>query len=138
VGEVGWSTRDEINGIDGAADGSIDNFGWPSYEGPSRQRGYDGANLTICRDLYGQRSATKLPFFSYRHGTPVISGDDCATTNDSSTAGLGFAAAPPPRMTTPSPSQHSRKMRIGHVPAERPACPSDSLAITPETSAPWA
>ena len=28
------------------------NFGWPCYEGPSRQSGYDAANLNICENLY--------------------------------------------------------------------------------------
>ena len=71
------------------ADSAVDNFGWPCYEGPNRQGGYDGADLTICEDLYGQPAATQQPFFSYQHGTPVVSGDGCAT-GGSSTAGLAF------------------------------------------------
>ena len=89
VGDVGWSSREEINRVESPADGSVDNFGWPCHEGPNRQGGYDGADLTICEDLYGQPSATKQPFFSYQHGTPVVSGDNCST-GGSSTAGLAF------------------------------------------------
>ena len=29
------------------------NFGWPCYEGPGRQSGYEAANLSICANLYG-------------------------------------------------------------------------------------
>ena len=89
VGDVGWSSREEINRIQSPADSAVDNFGWPCYEGPNRQGGYDGADLTICEDLYGQPAATQQPFFSYQHGTPVVSGDGCAT-GGSSTAGLAF------------------------------------------------
>ncbi len=89
VGDVGWSSREEINRIQSPADSAVDNFGWPCYEGPNRQGGYDGADLTICEDLYGQPTATQQPFFSYQHGTPVVTGDGCAT-GGSSTAGLAF------------------------------------------------
>lgn len=89
VGDVGWSAREEIDRIDSAVDGSVDNFGWPCYEGTGRQSGYDGADLTICEQLYGQPSAAKQPFFSYQHGTPLVTGDNCAT-GGSSTSGLAF------------------------------------------------
>jgi glucose/arabinose dehydrogenase len=89
VGDVGWGSWEEINRIDNPIDGSVDNFGWPCYEGDGRQGGYDGANLTICEDLYGQPSATQQPHFTYSHGASVVSGDGCAT-GGSSTAGLAF------------------------------------------------
>ena len=31
---------------------AVQNFGWPCYEGVNRQAGYDGANLSICENLY--------------------------------------------------------------------------------------
>jgi glucose/arabinose dehydrogenase/PKD repeat protein len=89
VGDVGWSAWEEINRIGNPIDGSVDNFGWPCYEGDGRQGGYDGANLTICEDLYGQPTATRQPHFTYSHGASVIAGDNCAT-GGSSTAGLAF------------------------------------------------
>jgi glucose/arabinose dehydrogenase len=92
VGDVGWSAWEEINRIDSATDGSVDNFGWPCYEGNGRQGGYDGANLTICENLYAQPPqppATLQPFFTYSHGASVVSGDSCAT-GGSSISGLAF------------------------------------------------
>jgi PKD repeat protein len=90
VGDVGWGAWEEVNRIDNATDGSVDNFGWPCYEGDGRQGGYDGANLTICEDLYAQPAAARQPFFTYSHGASVVSGDNCATGNGSSTSGLAF------------------------------------------------
>ena len=51
VGDVGWNTWEEINRV---ADplGSVENFGWPCYEGVGRQAGYDGLNVDICETLY--------------------------------------------------------------------------------------
>jgi glucose/arabinose dehydrogenase len=89
VGDVGWNSWEEINRIDSSTDASVDNFGWPCYEGDGRQGGYDGANLTICEDLYGQPTTTRLPHFTYSHSASVIAGDNCAT-DGSSTAGLAF------------------------------------------------
>jgi glucose/arabinose dehydrogenase len=89
VGDVGWSAWEELNRIDNATDGSVDNFGWPCYEGNNRQGGYDGADLTLCENLYGQAGAVRQPFFTYSHGGSVITGDGCAT-GGSSTAGLAF------------------------------------------------
>ena len=51
VGDVGWNDWEEINRITSVA-APVENFGWPCYEGPSRQAGYDGANLNICESLY--------------------------------------------------------------------------------------
>jgi glucose/arabinose dehydrogenase/PKD repeat protein len=89
VGDVGWNSWEEIDRINSPTDGQVDNFGWPCYEGDGRQGGYDGANLTICEDLYGQASATRLPHFTYSHSGSVVSGDNCAT-DGSSTSGLAF------------------------------------------------
>ena len=38
-------------------DATVENFGWPCYEGVPRQPGYDGADLSICEGLYGSRPA---------------------------------------------------------------------------------
>ena len=90
VGDVGWNAWEELNRIGAAADTSVDNFGWPCYEGTARQPGYDGADLTICEDLYGSPAAATQPFFAYAHGTSVLSGDGCPVNNGSATAGLAF------------------------------------------------
>ena len=90
VGDVGWNAWEEIDRIGTAADTSVDNFGWPCYEGNGRQPGYDGADLTICEDLYGSPADATQPFFTYAHGTPVLSGDGCPVNNGSSASGLAF------------------------------------------------
>ena len=35
VGDVGWSAREEINRIADVNDTTVENFGWPCYEGSS-------------------------------------------------------------------------------------------------------
>ena len=67
----------------------MENFGWPCYEGQARQSGYDGANLNICENLYGQAGAVTGPHFTYNHGSQVIAGEPCPT-GSSSVAGISF------------------------------------------------
>ena len=60
AGDVGWNTWEEVNRLVdplGTGRGDVENFGWPCYEGQGRQSGYDGANLNICENLYGQGRA---------------------------------------------------------------------------------
>lgn len=89
LGDVGWSTFEEINRItDPAGAAAPVNFGWPCYEGPSRQGSYDGLNLDICERLYASPGAHTAPHFAYRHGQQVA-GESC-TTGSSSTSGIAF------------------------------------------------
>jgi len=90
LGDVGWSSREEINRVPNPTDTVVENFGWPCYEGNGRQGGYDAANLGICEDLYtAGSSAVTAPYFAYQHGAPVA-GETCPTNAGSSTAGLAF------------------------------------------------
>ena len=89
LGDVGWGTWEEIDRI---ADplGTVENFGWPCYEGTARQPGYDGANLNICESLYGEGvGAVAPPYFTYNHNAQVVPGETCPT-GSSSIAGLAF------------------------------------------------
>jgi glucose/arabinose dehydrogenase/PKD repeat protein len=88
VGDVGWNTWEEINRIDNPTDAVVENFGWPCYEGNSRQPGYDSANLSICENLYGQSTADTKPYFAYNHSNKVA--DESCPTGSSSIAGLAF------------------------------------------------
>jgi glucose/arabinose dehydrogenase len=88
VGDVGWSTWEELNRIPNATDAVMENFGWPCYEGVNRQSGYDGANLSICENLYGA-NAVDAPYFAYHHSNQVVPNEGCPT-GSSSTAGLDF------------------------------------------------
>ena len=93
VGDVGWATWEEINRIPTPADGTVDNMGWPCYEGDLRQPEYDAANLSICENLYAAGpSAVTAPYFRYHHNDNVVPGEACPT-GSSSISGLSFAFA---------------------------------------------
>ncbi|MGH9891116.1 MAG: PQQ-dependent sugar dehydrogenase, partial [bacterium] len=88
IGDVGWSAWEEINRIVNPLSG-VKNFGWPCYEGNGRQSGYDGANLSVCENLYGQSSAVIEPAYAYNHGATVVPGETCPA-GSSSISGLAF------------------------------------------------
>ena len=50
VGDVGWNTWEEINFIANPAATTVENFGWPCYEGNNRQSGYDGGESDLLRE----------------------------------------------------------------------------------------
>ena len=89
VGDVGWNTWEEINRVASIGDATVENFGWPCYEGTGRQSGYDAANLPICEALYQVSGAVTAPTYTYNHSASVVSGDGCPT-GGSSTAGIAF------------------------------------------------
>lgn len=94
IGDVGWVTWEEINRVPHVDAGALENFGWPCYEGPERQAGYDAANLAVCEDLYldAQAPAT-APFYAYRQGDPIdpLPGEPrCSRVGSSSITGLAF------------------------------------------------
>jgi glucose/arabinose dehydrogenase len=89
AGDVGWSTWEEINRITNPT-GGLTNFGWPCYEGAGRQGGYDGANLSLCENLYAAGAgAVAAPYYTYNHGSQVVTGEACPT-GSSSISGLAF------------------------------------------------
>jgi glucose/arabinose dehydrogenase len=89
VGDVGWNTWEEVNRLVNPGGPDVENFGWPCYEGQGRQSGYDGANLNVCENLYGQAGAVTGPHFTYNHSSQVIAGDTCPT-GSSSVSGIDF------------------------------------------------
>jgi uncharacterized repeat protein (TIGR01451 family) len=92
VGDVGWNTWEEINLIADPTPPAPDNFGWPCYEGAGRQSGYDGANLNLCENLYGDEgtaAAALAPFYTYNHSAQVVAGETCPS-GSSSISGLAF------------------------------------------------
>jgi len=93
IGDVGWNTWEEINRITNPTDTTVDNFGWPCYEGDTHQSGYDSANLTICENLYTEGAgAITVPYHKYNHASKVVSNDNCPT-GSSSAAGVTFQFA---------------------------------------------
>jgi len=93
IGDVGWSTWEEINRITDPTDGALTNFGWPCHEGAQRQSGYDSADLNVCETLYNQPNADTKPYFAYHHSNKVVTGETCPT-GSSSVAGISFEFAP--------------------------------------------
>nr|MDT0662359.1 PQQ-dependent sugar dehydrogenase [Micromonospora sp. DSM 115978] len=89
--DVGWNRWEEINRVVDPTAGVPANFGWPCYEGAARQGGYDGANLTICEDLYAGPGQT-APYYAYDHAAKVVAGESCPS-GSSSVGGLAFAPA---------------------------------------------
>ena len=85
-GDVGWNTDEEINRTPDVT--QVRNYGWPCYEGATRQGSYDSLNLSSCETLYSAGSATS-PYFSYKHSEKVVPGESC-TSGSSSISGLAF------------------------------------------------
>jgi glucose/arabinose dehydrogenase len=77
LGDVGWSSREEINvAVAGA------NFGWPCYEGAAQQAGYAG--YSVCKTLYaksGSAGQARRPLLEYAHnGSAAVTGGAFATS----------------------------------------------------------
>ena len=78
IGDVGAGTAEEIDSRRRTpTDATVENFGWPCYEGPNRQGGFDAADLAICENLYAQSGAVTPPFFAYTHGVPISPTENC-------------------------------------------------------------
>jgi glucose/arabinose dehydrogenase/PKD repeat protein len=93
LGDVGWNEWEEINRLVSPTAAPVDNFGWPCYEGDGRQGGYDGANLSVCENLYSEGTAAVVaPYFRYHHNDLVLPNDICPK-GGSSVAGTSFAFA---------------------------------------------
>lgn len=86
IGDVGWNTWEEINRITDPTAASK-NFGWPCYEGPNPEAGYQSAGLNICNNL--PQNAVATPYYSYKHSGHVVAGETCPT-GSSAISGLAF------------------------------------------------
>jgi glucose/arabinose dehydrogenase len=91
IGDVGWNTWEEVNRITSTVDAAVENFGWPCYEGSSKQPDYDNANVNLCENLYAAgASAHTQPYYTYNHGTDITPGGDACPTGSSAITGLAF------------------------------------------------
>ncbi len=77
AGDVGERLVEEIDRIP-VGDAIVENHGWPCYEGSPRQPAWDQRDFTICEQLYAQPGAAAAPFYSYLHGQPLYTGDQCS------------------------------------------------------------
>ena len=90
IADVGWVDWEEINRLPNPLSSVVANFGWPCYDGPTRQPGYDAANIPICENLYTQpQLGLTSPYFVYNHASPVVAGEACPT-GGSSLSGAAF------------------------------------------------
>lgn len=90
IADTGWNTFEELNRITNTTDSKAENFGWPAYEGPNRQSGYDAANLPLLESLYAAgASAHDAPWFSYAHSDKVVPGSS-EPTGGSTPTGIAF------------------------------------------------
>lgn len=87
IGDVGWNAVEEIERVVNPIS-QVLNFGWPCYEGTGHQSAYDGLNLDICEQIYGQPGIARDPYFTYQHNQPVVAGETC---NDGSSDVTGLA-----------------------------------------------
>ncbi|MEV7430792.1 PQQ-dependent sugar dehydrogenase [Nocardioides sp. NPDC092400] len=86
VGQGGWEEIDRFR----PSGRQPENFGWPCYEGPDRNAGFDPLDLPLCESLYKARTASE-PFFAYPR-TGALAGETCPT-GSASISGLQFGAS---------------------------------------------
>ncbi|HEX7278699.1 MAG TPA: LamG-like jellyroll fold domain-containing protein [Solirubrobacterales bacterium] len=89
VGDVGWGAWEEINRLSAPTDTTVDNFGWPCYEGIGQSPAYAGAGLNLCKSLYSATGSAISPLYTYSHSGDVVAGEDC-TEAGASISGLAF------------------------------------------------
>jgi glucose/arabinose dehydrogenase len=94
VGDVGWQTWEEIDHLRSLTDSTVDDFGWPCYEGVDKQPSWDAANLNLCENLYangpGPNTGLWSPAYQYEHHQDIVTGDGCL--HGGSITGLAFAS----------------------------------------------
>jgi len=98
VGDVGGGPWEEIDRIVSPTDSNVEDFGWPCYDGPVRNKSFEALGANICTNLYAQTSAATTPYFAYNHTQKVVAGETCPT-GSSATSGLAFTPVshyPPP------------------------------------------
>ena len=89
IGDVGWSTWEEIDRVVAPASTTASNFGWPCYEGTSPQGGYQSAGLNLCSSLYSTSGSVVAPYYTYNHSACVVNYTGCHT-GGSSITGIAF------------------------------------------------
>ena len=92
VGDVGWNVWEEINRIPNPSDATVENFGWPCYEGGARQSVVRRRQPQHLREPLRRRTgAITAPTFAYDHAAKVVTGEACPT-GSSSISGVAFYA----------------------------------------------
>ena len=85
IGDVGQSSWEEIDHVVAPASASAANFGWPCYEGPAAQSGYQAAGLNLCASLYATAGSVTAPYYAYNHNACVVNYPGCHSGSSSIT-----------------------------------------------------
>ncbi|HKP59104.1 MAG TPA: PQQ-dependent sugar dehydrogenase [Polyangiales bacterium] len=88
IGDVGWGGWEELDRLADPLAPALANFGWPCFEGPDRQAGYEATGLSVCTDLYA-RNDQRAPYFAYLHDAALLEGDGCGW-GQAAVSGLAF------------------------------------------------
>jgi glucose/arabinose dehydrogenase len=91
VADVGLGRWEEINRITDLL-GTVENGGWPCYEGPNLAKPplFEQLDLNICLNLYAAgASAVHEPHFAYAHTAKVVTNETCPS-GSSAISGLAF------------------------------------------------
>lgn len=89
VGDVGWNEQEEIDRIPAPADATVENFGWPAYEGYSPNKSFQNAGLPLLQTLYDDSTKVTKPYYAYKHNERVVAGSN-EPIGGSSVTGLAF------------------------------------------------
>jgi glucose/arabinose dehydrogenase len=96
ISDVGWSAWEELNRIVSPTDATVENFGWPCYEGAPRQAQWDNVNVNLCEQLYASPAGTvTAPYWAYRHFSQSPDVGRCANLPGTSIAGIAFSEGAP-------------------------------------------
>ena len=76
VADTGWNEFEEINRVQ---TGPLENFGWPCFEGPGPQSGFQAAGLNLCQSLYNSPASVVQPYYTYQHFVQAVPADTCGT-----------------------------------------------------------
>jgi glucose/arabinose dehydrogenase len=87
VADVGWVHWEEINRLTRPAS-SLENFGWPCFEGNARQDAYEAVGLNLCKIFYAL-GGVRNPSYTYNHGSKVFPEESCPT-GSSALSGMAF------------------------------------------------
>ena len=90
IADTGWQTWEEIDRLPlGQEQLSVQNYGWPCYEGEGRQPAYTGLGLNLCKNLPESAGGVTKPWFLYKHRRP-ISGNETCEMNGGAGSGIVF------------------------------------------------
>jgi glucose/arabinose dehydrogenase len=105
IGDVGWNSWEEIDRVPDPR-AAVTDFGWPCYEGPGPQPGYQAVGLNVCTVLYYFSGLATPPYYTYNHKASVAQGDGCPTGGSSVSGGVFYNGGRYPGLAGNYPSKY--------------------------------